>query len=869
MTNTGTIPKFSPHGLEKTEVERSRAKNGNNLFTKQKRKSFLRKYTESFSDPIIRILLVALAVNVFFAIQTGDILETVGVALAVFLSTFVSTLSEYGSETAFLRLQAEAEKLTCRVKRGGTLTEIPIGEVVAGDLVLLEAGEKIPADGILVSGFLGVDESTLNGESKEAKKEGGTKLFRGTLVTDGEGMMLVETVGDHTLYGKLAGELQGDNTESPMKARLAHLAGQIARLGYTAAFLVAFADLFHALVIENGYVLSEILLDLQDIRLMAGHLVHALLIAISVIVVAVPEGLPMMITIVLSSNVGRMERAGVMVKRLVGIETAGSLNILFTDKTGTLTKGDLSVETIVMADTTFSSFDEIQAHPRLSRLMARSLICNGTAALSKTGAPIGNNATERALVAFARPAYHETAGLVKERSVPFDSTKKYAWSRLAGEHLVLVKGAPELLLPRCVSHYDKNGEIRSGVPNSVRGAFSEMTEKAMRVLLLAVCDRNFDEKGAKLIFLALVGIRDGLREEAREAVAIVKKAGIQTVIVTGDNPKTAMAIGREAGILSGISEELVLTGSELSAMSDEEIARELPHFRIIARALPQDKSRLVRIAKEKGLVVGMTGDGVNDAPALKLADVGFAMGSGTEIAKDAGDIVITDNNFASIVRAVLFGRTIFHSIRKFIVFQLMMNFCAVCISFFGPFIGIEMPVTVTQMLWINIIMDTLAGLAFAGEAPQKSYMEEAPKSRKEPIITGEMTARILLAGGYSVALLVSFLVLPYFREMFGYEEDQTGFLTAFFTLFVFLGVFNAVNARTSRLKIWTNISKNPLFVFVLIFIFSVQIALIFFGGEMFRTVPLPLEMIGKLALMGASVVVFDLIRKVFARIFAI
>ncbi len=871
MIRSKSVFGTSSGGLTPSEIELSRKKNGANVFTRQKRKSLARKYIESFGDPIIKILLVALAINVVFAIQTGDIFETVGIAVAVFLSTFVSTLSEYGSETAFIKLQEEADRLFCRVKRAGMLCEIPISEVVVGDLVYLEAGEKIPADGILVSGFLRVDESALNGESKEAKKDSanGDALYRGTVVCDGEGMMFVEKVGDSTVYGRLAGELQTDAVDSPMKLRLAHLAGQISKLGYTAAFLIAFADLFHALVMENGYVKADILADLQNIPLMAENLIHALLLAISVIVVAVPEGLPMMITIVLSSNMRRMQRAGVMVRKLVGIETAGNINLLFTDKTGTLTGGNLVVETIRTGDAVFSRFEEIQKYPKLCRLMARSLICNGSAGLSEEGVAIGGHSTERALVSFAAPMYREVVNLPKEKVIPFDSTKKYAWTRMEGEYLVLVKGAPELLLPRCVSHYDKDGNIRPGVPSKIREELAAMTKSAMRVLLLATADRDFDERMAKLCLIGLVGIRDSLRPEARPAVSLVKKAGIQTVMITGDNRETAVAIAREAGILSGSSEEIILLGSELSALSDAEISALLPKLRVVARALPTDKSRLVRIAQEKGLVVGMTGDGVNDATALKRADVGFAMGSGTEIAKEAGDIVILDNNFASITRAVLYGRTIFHSIRKFIVFQLTMNFCAVCVSFIGPFIGIEMPVTVTQMLWINIIMDTLAGLAFAGEAPQKSYMEEKPKKRREPIITGGMVGQILLTGGYTVALLTVFLVMPFFRERFGFESDFVGFMTAFFTLFVFSGICNAFNARTSRIKLFSHIAKNKGFLFIMLLITAVQIAMVFFGGAMFRTHLLPWTVLSEIALLGLSVIPFDLVRKIFQRIFTL
>ena len=870
--STQNVKKRHLTGLTPEEVLSSRKKYGSNLFTRRKRKSFVMKYLESFGDPIIRILLAALAVNVFLVFHTRNIFETVGIAIAVFLSTFVSTLSEYGSETAFLRLQKEAEKLTCRVKRAGGITELPIAQIVVGDVVFLEAGEKIPADGILLEGFLRVDESALNGESKETRKEADGEekrrlLYRGTVVSEGEGVMLVQKVGDETVYGRLAGELQSEAVDSPMKVRLGALAKQLSRIGYTAAVLIALADLFNAIVMDNHYNTVLMLAELRDLPLMAQNLIHAFLLAISVVVVAVPEGLPMMITVVLSSNMIRMQRAGVMVRKLVGIETAGSLNLLFTDKTGTLTCGNLRVEKTVTGDgEAFGEFSALSPYTKYAGWVARSCVCNGSAVLSAEGKAIGGNSTERALVAFAAPFYASVSHEVREKAVPFDSAKKYAWSRME-DGTVLVKGAPEKLLPRCTGYFDKDGVYRSGLQPAVWEALSRMTADAMRVLLLAVADRDFDEKNARLTLVALVGIRDSLRPEAAKAVETVQKAGIQTVMITGDNRETAVAIAKECGILSGKEDEIVRTGSELAEMSDGEIEAELKSLRVVARALPTDKSRLVRIAQRMGLVVGMTGDGVNDATALKRADVGFAMGSGTEVAKEAGDIVILDNRFASITRAILYGRTIFHSIRKFLVFQLTMNFCAVCVSLIGPFVGVDTPVTVTQMLWINIIIDTLAGLAFAGEAPQRSYMEEAPKSRREPIITGEMLRRILITGGYTVAVLSAFLIFPSVRALYGFEDDFVGFMTAFFTLFVFCGIFNAFNARTSRIRFLVNIGKNKGFLLIMLAVSAVQILLVFFGGEMFRAHALPAEVIRDVVLLSFTVIPFDIMRKIFSRIF--
>ena len=870
--STKNAKKYSLMGLTSEEVISSRKKYGSNLFTRRKRKSFLIKYLENFGDPIIKILLAALAVNVLLMFHTHNIFETVGIGIAVFLSTFVSTLSEYGSETAFLRLQKEAEKLICRVKRAGRMIELPIAEIVVGDIVYLEAGEKIPADGILLEGFLRVDESALNGESKETRKETGDDekkklLYRGTTVSEGEAVMLVQKVGDATVYGRLAGELQTEAIDSPMKVRLSALAKQLSRIGYTAAVLIALADLMGSVVIENQYEKALILSELRNLPLMAQNFIHAFLLAISVVVVAVPEGLPMMITVVLSSNMMRMQRAGVMVRKLVGIETAGSMNLLFTDKTGTLTCGNLKAEKIFTGEgECFRDFSELCKYTKYAQLLARSCVCNGTSSLSPDGKAIGGNSTERALVSFATPLYSSVSLEIKEKTVPFDSTKKYAWTRLE-DGTVLVKGAPEKLLPRCTGFYDKNGVYHRGLDASVWENLTDMTEDSMRVLLLATADRDFDEKNATLTLVALVGIRDSLRPETKNAVETVRRAGIRTVMITGDNRETAVAIARECGILTGKDEEVVLTGSDMEEMTDDDLSAVMKSLCVVARALPTDKSRLVRIAQKMGLVVGMTGDGVNDATALKRADVGFAMGSGTEVAKEAGDIVILDNRFLSIVRAILYGRTIFHSIRKFLVFQLTMNFCAVCVSLIGPFIGVEAPVTVTQMLWINIIIDTLAGLAFAGEAPQKAYMEESPKSRKEPIITGKMLGQILITGMYTVGVLSVFLIFPSVRMRYGFESDFVGFMTAFFTLFVFCGIFNAFNARTSRVRFLANIRKNKGFLLIMLAVSAVQILLVFFGGAMFRTHALPMTVIRDVVLLAFTVIPFDVIRKISVRIF--
>ncbi len=859
-------------GLSRGEVEASRRRHGANAFTRRRRRSFWRQFAASFGDPIIKILLAALALNVLVSLREHSWFEPVGIGAAVFLATFVSSLSEYGSESAFQRLQEEAARTQCRVQRREGLQVIPVAEVVVGDLVLLQAGEKIPADGLLLSGALQVDQSPLNGESREAEKvpwngkgprrwspEEPSQLLRGAVVAAGQGVMRVERVGDATLYGALASELQEDSGESPMKARLSGLARDISRMGYTAAALVAFADLFHALVMNNGFRWAAVLSELQTPSALIGHLFHAALLAIAVVVVAVPEGLPMMITVVLSSNMARMKRDHVMVRKLVGIETAGSLNILFTDKTGTLTRGRMQAERLVFADGTRCTQLRQVKSPALRQLCALTCRYCNEAALS-SGRAVGGNSTDRAVLDFA--AGFDTPAAA-EMALPFDPARKYACARLRGDrNLLLFKGAPEALLPRCTAHYDGQGRVRAGVPPMVRAALGRMTGAGMRVLALAAADPAAAAPvGGPLTFLGLLGLRDGLRPGVDRAVRQVREAGIQVVMITGDNRDTALAIAREAGIAAEPGRDLVLTSQELAGMRDAALRAALPRLRVVARALPGDKSRLVRAAQELGLVAGMTGDGINDAPALKCADVGFAMGSGTEVAKEAGDIVILDDNFASIARAILYGRTIFRSIRKFLVFQLTMNLCAVGVSLIAPFIGIETPVTVTQMLWINIIMDTLGGLAFAGEPPLERYMREAPKRRSEPILSREMLGQIVLTGAYTIALCAAFLRLPYFRARFGYESDYLGFMTAFFTLFIFSGIFNAFNARTHRVNLLGSLGRNGAFLAIMAAVSGIQLLLIRYGSAVFRTEPLPAETILQVVALAATVVPFDLLRK--------
>lgn len=872
-------PDPRPHPLSVAEVEQSRRLYGDNRLTQRARVGFWKQFLANFGDPIIKILLAALAVNLLFLFRNFEWHEPVGIAIAVFLATFVSTLSEYGSEAAFSKLQEDAERIFCRVRRAEQIAELPIGDIVVNDLVLLQAGERIPADGILIEGSLRIDQSALNGESKETVKRAGdpldasddalsspTHLLRGSVVYGGEGILLVQHVGDDTFYGKLAQEVQEGTRESPLKVRLAGLAKAISRLGYIAAILIAVADVLHSLVLDYGLNMTLIAQELSQPAVVMEHVLHALTLAITVVVVAVPEGLPMMITVVLSSNMRRMLKDHILVRKLVGIETSGSLNVLFTDKTGTLTKGKPEVTRFI--DGHGKVYKRGVALKQARPLWDAVVRCcrYNTESVVSGGHVLGGNATDRALMQYVMPLPDEAAPFIRFH-LPFDSSRKYAAIQLAGER-AFVKGAPEVLLPHCTRFMDTDGQIYPLNPSPLIREWNELTSRAMRVLLLAVSDEKIcdDTLPREMILLGLIGIRDDVRPEAASAVRQVRNAGIQVVMITGDNRDTAAVIADEIGLLENNGQHgEVLTSDDLAAMSDEELSAHLPKLRVVARALPTDKSRLVRLAQASGQVVGMTGDGINDAPALKKADVGFAMGGGTEVAKEAGDIVILDNNFASIAKAVLYGRTIFKNIRKFITFQLTMNLCAVGVSLIGPFIGIDTPVTVMQMLWINIIMDTLAGLAFAGEPPLSEYMEEPPKRRDEPVLSRPMLRQILSMGTYSVTLCILFLKLPIFTRYFRTDTENLYQMTAFFALFIFTGVFNSFNARTPRLYLLSHLRKNRLFAAIMLLISAVQLVLIYYGGALFRTAGLTASELFYVLLLAFTVIPVDLVRKAVSR----
>ncbi len=905
-------------GLTDAEVAESKAKYGDNSMTEQAHESFWDKLKDNLGDPMIKILIVALLINVVLAVLgiTGVIkegapewYEPLGIFIAICLATLVSTFSEYRNENAFQKLQEEASRIMVKTYRNGVIAEVAINDIVVGDAILLQSGDKIPADGIIIDGDIKVDQSVLNGESREAKKkaipEGWTdtdentnfdneyKVFRGAVVCSGNAVMQVTVVGDKSVYGKIASELQtDDDRETPLKLKLGNLANGISKFGYIGGIAIAVAMLAKTILFDTGFHPMDFLAPGGVFAWMAvvEAVIQAVMLAVIIIVMAVPEGLPLMIAIVSAQNMGKMLKDNVLVRKVAGIETAGSLNILFSDKTGTITKGKLeAINFIDGAVNERKTMNEING--KLKELLSLSIHKNTLSMISGEGKDrrvLGGNATERAILGYGIDNI-SNANVKAVKNIPFNSTNKYSATQVEGEYnLTLIKGAPEKILQRCSHYYDENGNKQPFDMAKLNAKIDELANRAIRVLALATSEDALGEdalpEGNNWTLIGCLGIRDEVRPESVTAIKEVKGAGVQVVMITGDRRETAVAIAKEAGLIDDEKTNLMLTSDELSKMSDDEIKAKLKDIRVIARALPTDKSRLVRLAQELDLVAGMTGDGVNDSPALKKADVGFAMGGGTEVAKEASDIVILDDNFNSIDRAILYGRTIFNSIRKFIVFQLTINVAAVLISFICPLIGLANPLDVIQILWVNLVMDTLAALAFGGEPALTRFMHEKPKRRTEPIISKNMMSEIIVGAGWTFALSLVMLILgnysPFgndtsYLENWGFIREATGdalkldgshaiLHTAYFAFFIFIAVFNAFNARTEKMNLFDNIGKNKGFLTVFGIIAVVQIVMTYVGGDILNGWGLNVTEWLVVLVLGISIIPIDLVRKAIA-----
>lgn len=855
------------HGLSTSQVEERRKQYGTNALTQIPPDPLWKKILEGFKDPMIMILLVALVVQVvLFFLKQAEWFEPVGILIAILIANGVASISENKQENKASALKEEEEsKERAKVIRDGKLQEIHVSEVVVGDIVYLQAGDKIPADGIVIDGELKVDQAALNGETEEAKKitysEGAEYdvkdllnkyyAYRGTVVCGGEGYMEIKVVGDKTLFGELALEVQEETRETPLQVKLGKLAQQISTFGYVGAIAIIAGILLKTII--TGITPTGIF---EWVRL----IMDAITVAVTIIVCAVPEGLPMLTSILLSFQSLKMAKDNVLVRKINGLETAGSLSILFSDKTGTITEGRLSVVEMATGNViTFSDLSKIS--PTLAADIVTGIGVNNSAVASE-GSIIGGNSTDRALMAFlvdTKAVNAITREDVKNFNA-FDSNKKSSSVTITrdGTSVTYVKGAPEKIIEKCTHYVNENGEIKELVEKNYLTAYiNTQAGRSMRLLAVAKADGVSD--AGNLTLICVISIRDNVRKEAIDAIKEVQNAGIQVVMVTGDRKETAVAIAKEAGLLAN-SNDIALTSAEMAEKSDEELMRILPRLRVVSRALPTDKSRLVRIAQELDYVVGMTGDGVNDSPALKKADVGFAMGSGTEVAKEAGDITILDDNFSSIEKAILYGRTMFKSIRKFLIFQLTVNVAAVLTCFIGPMLGENVVLTVVQLLLINLAMDTLAAIAFGSEPALQEYMKDKPIPRKANIISKEMFVEVIISALYITFICLAILFLPVVRKLFG-DVDTTYLKSALFATFMMAITFNGFNARTNHINVFENLGRNKNFILVMLGIFALQFVFVTFGGSVLNVESLSLRSWIICIVLAFLVIPIDMIRK--------
>lgn len=858
-------------GLSSKEVEVSRKQYGSNNLTQIPPDPLWKKILEGFKDPMIMILLVALVIQVIlFFLGQAEWFEPVGILIAILIANGVASISENKQENKASALKEEEEsKERAKVIRDGQLVEIHVSEVVVGDTVFLQAGDKIPADGIVIDGELKVDQAALNGETEEADKIACPQnaqynikdllnkyyAYRGTVVCGGEGYMEIKVVGDKTLFGELALEVQEDTRETPLQVKLGVLAQQISKFGYIGAICIIAGVLLKTLI--TGTLPTNVY---DWIRL----IMNAVTVAVTIIVCAVPEGLPMLTSILLSFQSLKMAKDNVLVRKINGLETAGSLSILFSDKTGTITEGKLSV--VELATGNVSTFKELSMidHSLAADIIAGIGINNSSVA--SKGSIIGGNSTDRALMSFLVDA-KATSELSREdvrNFNAFDSNKKSSSITLTrdGQSTTYIKGAPERIVEKCKYYIDETGTVKELVEKNYLTTYID-TQAGRSMRLLAVAKTNGTNEDGELTLICVISIRDNVRKEAVNAIKEVQNAGIQVVMVTGDRKETAVAIAKEAGLLTD-ENDVALTSAEMADKNDDELKKILPRLKVVSRALPTDKSRLVRIAQELDYVVGMTGDGVNDSPALKKADVGFAMGSGTEVAKEAGDITILDDNFSSIEKAILYGRTMFKSIRKFLIFQLTVNVAAVLTCFIGPLFGENVILTVIQLLLINLAMDTLAAIAFGSEPALKEYMNDKPVPRTASIVSKEMLTEVIISALYITFICLAILFISPVRNLFG-NVDVTYLKSALFATFMMAITFNGFNARTSHINVFESLGRNKNFLLVIGAIFLMQFVFVTFGGDVLSVESLSVQSWIVCIVLAFLVIPIDMIRKVIMR----
>lgn len=868
-------------GLTDSEVEASRKKYGSNQIKEPEPETFWKQFLEGFEDPMIRILcVIAVVMLAMFFMGHSDWYEPVGTIIAILLVNFVSAKTGVANDTAYKKLKASQKKDTAKVRRNGVVAVIEVDELVVGDLVVLQSGDKILADGILADGSIAVDNSALNGEAEDCMKKAAPEgfripdeltgdtfvdsysLFRGATVLDGEAYMTVQKVGQNTMMGKMAKDMEDKEPDSPLKVKLSKLANQISIFGYVGGIVIAIAYFIHYVLMAGSFASY---FDMGWVYVLKG-IMNAVAVAITIIVCAVPEGLPLVIALVLMQNTGKLYKFNVLVRKSVGIETAGSLNILFSDKTGTITKGQLEV--VEFYDGSAVPAD-IKTDTVFSEIRSNLDLCIGKntgAMFDNKGNVVGGNMTDQALLKFlGEPRFKalaENEKLKVSELQEFNSANKFSQAHIDSLGRTFYKGAPERILEKAKKYLDASGNEVDLDEKIINDKIDELACRAMRILAFGYSKSKLvsSEVNDDVVLVGFVGIRDDVRLESKQAIEQVQAAGIQVVMITGDRKETAIAIAKEASLFNS-DKDIAVTSAELNAMSDDEIKAKMKHIKVISRALPTDKSRMVRICQEMNLVVGMTGDGVNDSPALKRADVGFAMGSGTDVAKEAGKLVILDDNLNSIKNAVWYGRTLYINILKFCKMQLVINVAAVLVSAICPFIGIEAPLKVTHLLWINLCMDSLASIMFAGEPALAEYMKDRPRRRDESIISRPMATQIAIMGGWLTILSILWFKIPFFATFF---ENEAQLYSGYFCMFVFAFMVNALNVRSDGPNIFEHIKENPNFIRIWVVVMLIQVLLVSVGGvigDVFSCVRFGLRGWGIVIVVALTMYPVDLIRK--------
>ena len=858
------IDKNKRFGLTDEQVKQSREQHGRNVLTPPHRTSLWKLYLDKYRDPIIQILLVAAFVSLILAFIEHNFMETIGIFVAVFLATTVGFYFERDAAKKFNVLTALSEEQPVKVRRGGKVMQIPRHDIVVGDVVLIEVGDEVPADGeLLVGTDLQINESTLTGEPiTEKNTEGGgdgayprNVILRSTMVMNGRGEFVVTAVGDATEIGKVAQKsTEQTSVKTPLYVQLDKLASIISKVGSVVSVAAFVIFLVHDILTNPAW-------GGKDYFYMAEIVLDYFMMAVTLIVMAVPEGLPMAITLSLALNMRRMLKSNNLVRKLHACETMGAVTVICTDKTGTLTQNQMQVDELLPKDDN-------------QHLLDVAIAINSTAELDEDKA-IGNP-TESALLLWLKSQDKDYRELRHQAKVlkqqPFSTEKKYmaTIAEVDGEKYLLVKGAPEIVLDLC--------EMEERYRNQALRELDEWQHKAMRTLAFAYrrIDRGeaASEKSVPTIGLllsakdftlqALVAITDPIRKDVPAAVKECRHAGIEVKVVTGDTAATAMEIGKQIGVFEDEAENIgadgdmtsldqqMITGEQWEALSDEEAYKRAKDIRVMSRARPTDKQRLVAMLQKHGEVVAVTGDGTNDAPALHYAHVGLSLGSGTSVAKEASDMTLLDDSFKSIANAVMWGRSLYRNLQRFLFFQLVVNVAALLLVLGGSIIGTEMPLTVTQILWVNLIMDTFAALALASLPPSHEVMNDKPRKATDFIINKGMAFGILFCG---IAFFIVMFAMLIYCERRGKGGVDVHELTVFFTTFVMIQFWNLFNAKSlgSNRTAFRHFLKDKGMILVLALVLVGQWLIVTFGGEMFRTVPLSLT--EWLVIIGATSIV--------------